>query len=120
MSDGSKVSIHEKELTLAEAKQVALEKMAEGTTNTEMFPLLITGDIFSSVNRIADNRYLVYIIDPNLMSPLQECSGFIKANLEGNWVVMDRISGKQMGSLSQPLQIDVPVGSFKILEVYKN
>jgi hypothetical protein len=120
ISDGRNVSINGKSLTLTEAKKRALEEMEKGTKNSRLFPVLISGDVFSSVNRISDNRYLVYIIDPNLMSPVKDCSGYIRANASGNWLVKDRLSGNQMGGLSNTIQVDVPAGTFRILEVYKN
>ncbi len=118
VSNGEDAAVNGIPLSLDAAREKVLEEMEIGTENTEMFPVLVSGDVFSSVNRIAENHYLVYIIDPNLMSPVKDCTCSIKANKSGNWIIKDRLSNKELGSLEQPVPINVPAGTFRILEVY--
>lgn len=116
-SDGETASIDDEVLSLSQTKERVLEAMSKGTEDIDMFPVIITGEVFSSVNRIAEDHYLLYLVDPNLMSPGGDCLSSITANKEGEWSVKDRISNEEIGTLNPTMNVIIPAGAFRILEI---
>lgn len=105
-------------LSLDQAKEVILSKMKEATSDPDLFPVLITGELFSSVTKIHDGHYVIYLVDPYIMSPKgSRASLFI--NLPGNWALSDRISHERIDLSDNRAQVEVPKGLFRVLEIIR-
>ncbi len=113
-TDGDKLSRGGKDFTLTEAR-VAIT--ADLTEAAKAFPFTVEGRVFHQVIESPRNHYIIALVDPGWLDPADR-DVTLTAQLPGNWVVKDRLTGGKLGDSSKPLALRIPAGTFRLIELF--
>lgn len=79
-------------------------------------PFHVEGTVTHHVIEQTPDEFIIALIDPGWTAP-SERSVKISTRLDGKWRAWDRLSGEEIGNLSRPLEVKVPAGVFRLLDV---
>lgn len=107
-------------ILLRDGKEIPRDQIKDAITNklkqnSNELPFRAEGVFFSS-NKIK-NGYRVYLVNPEFFET-RDVKTELLINLKGNqYKVIDNISGKELDIKNNKIEINVPAGLFRILEV---
>lgn len=113
-TDGDALSKDGKTFTLTEARRAITADLAKGAA---AFPFTVEGQVFHQVIEQPGDRYIIALLDSGWVDPADR-DVTLAARRPGSWEVSDRLSASKVGSLDTPLQLRVPAGAFRLLEVH--
>jgi hypothetical protein len=112
-TDGDHLSKDGKRYPLAAAR-AAMEADLQAAAAT--LPFGVAGRVFWQVMVQPENRYVICAMDPGWVDPAPR-TVVLRANLPGAWTASDRLTGKPLGRLGSGLEIPIPPGGFRLIDV---
>lgn len=99
--------------SLAEARKAMEAELADGAAK---LPFRVDGRVFHQAVKQEHDRFVIGLVDPGWLDPAERAVTLQAAN-PGPWRVADRLTGEVLGDLLKPLNLRVPVGAFRLLDV---
>ncbi len=112
-TDGDSLSKDGRNYSLPDARTAILADLAEAEQG---MPFHVEGSVNHQVAEPAPGHYSITLIDPGWVDPAER-TVHLGTRLPGNWIVTDRLTGEHLGTLASPLEVRVPAGAFRLLEV---
>jgi hypothetical protein len=112
-TDGDQFSQDGNPLSLDAARAAMTADLAAGQ---EKLPFRVEGHVFWQAVAQPENRYVLCLMDPGWVDPADR-TAVLHTNLAGTWKASDRMTGKSLGPLGAGLELRVPAGSFRIIDV---
>ena len=112
-TDGDTLQKGGKHFPLSEARTEMLRDLAEAETS---LPFHVEGKAFHHVVEQSAEHFVIALVDPGWLDPAPR-NVQLSTRLPGTWNVTDRLTGKSLGTLATPLELSVPAGVLRILEV---
>jgi hypothetical protein len=78
-------------------------------------PFSAPGTLFSAY-QVGEGDYIAYLIDPEERFPVG-IQTHLEIHMPGQWDIYDAVSGDLLGSGESKLEINVPIGAFRILRI---
>lgn len=114
-SDGDLLSKNGQSYSLTDARRIITAELADAA---KTFPFKVEGTVFHQIIEQAPDRYVIVLIDPGWVNPTER-TVTITAQRPGAWHLTDRLTGKALGDLNQPLNVIVPAGVFRLIEIVR-
>jgi hypothetical protein len=112
-TDGDTLSKGGRSYPLVEARTALLVDLAAAESS---LPFHVEGRVFHQVVEQTPESYIVTLIDPGWVDPAERTVR-LSSRLPGRWIVTDRLTGQALGGLDAPLELRVPAGALRLLEV---
>ena len=112
-TDGDTLSKDGRSYPLMEARTALLADLADAE---KLQPFQVEGRVFHQVVEESPGSYIVTLIDPGWVDPAERAVR-LSTRLPGRWTVTDRLTGQTLGALDAPLELPVPAGALRVLEV---
>jgi hypothetical protein len=112
-TDGDQLAKGGKVYPLAAARTAMLADLRVGQAQ---LPFQVDGPVFWQVIAQPENRYIICLLDPGWVDPAPRTAR-VRAQLSGNWTATDRLTGHPLRSLGQGIEITVPAGTFRLIDV---
>jgi hypothetical protein len=112
-TDGDTLARHGKRCSLNEARRLLEHDLAAGE---KRFPFQVEGRVFHQVVRQSLGRYVIALVDPGWLDPADR-DIVIRTELPGTWTATDRLTGQPLGAIQNGLEISVPAGAIKLLQL---
>ncbi len=112
-TDGDTLSKDGKTYPLVEARRLMMEDLAAGAAKA---PFSVTGQVFHQVIEQSADRIVVALVDPGWVDPADKVVR-LSTRLPGTWQVRDRLTHAALGVLSAPLELTVPAGGCRLLDL---
>ncbi len=114
-TDGDALVREGKAMLIDEARSALGADLREGAAK---FPFAVRGDVFQQTVAESPEQYLLYLVDPGFVDPAGR-DVTVALQTAGDWIILDRLSGRTLGRLAQPLKVTVPAGTMRLLEIRK-
>jgi hypothetical protein len=111
-TDGDTLKKDGKMYSLTAARDAITAELADGARK---FPFRVEGQVFNQIIEETTNRFLIVLVDSGWLNPADQ-DVKITAQLPGNWLATDRLTGGKLGDLREPLSLRVPAGTFRLIE----
>jgi hypothetical protein len=82
------------------------------------FPFSVEGEIFWQLVSQGDGQFLLYLIDPGYVDPAERTVA-VHLQTSGDWLATDRLTGAQLGDLRHPLEVRVPAGALRLIQLFR-
>ncbi len=112
-TDGDGLYQGGKPVPLGKARELLAVELAAGA---KAFPLRVEGRVFHQVIEHGPGQFVVVLIDPGWLDPADR-EVKTSAATQGDWRIVDRLTGEALGDLRQPFALRVPAGMFRLLDV---
>ena len=114
-TNGDTISKDGRSYSLEEARAAIQADLAHAQRN---HPFAVEGHVFHQVVQLADDHYLVALIDSGWVDPAER-TVTIRSQLPNRWTISDRLTGAELGDLDQALKLMIPAGTLRILDCHK-
>jgi hypothetical protein len=111
-TDGDTLNKDGKAYSLTAARDAITAELADGARK---FPFRVEGQVFNQIIEEKTNRFVIVLVDSGWLNPADR-DVTIAAQLPGNWLATDRLTGGKLGDLREPLSLRVPAGTFRLIE----
>ncbi len=112
-TDGDELFRGGNPVPLAEARKLLAAELAAGATD---FPLRVEGCVFHQIIEHAPGQFVVVLIDPGWLDPADRDVRITTA-AAGKWTIADRLTGQTLGDLGERVDLRVPAGMLRLLDV---
>jgi|CXWL01.1.fsa_nt_gi hypothetical protein len=112
-TDGDTLSKDGRNYPLLEARAAIL---ADLEVAEPRLPFHVEGRVFHQVVEQSPDRYIIALVDSGWLDPAERTVR-LSTRLPGRWTVTDRLTGQALGGLDAPLDLRVPAGTLRLLEV---
>lgn len=113
MTDGDTLSKDGQNYSLLDARKAIIADLAH---SAKTFPFHVEGEVFHQIIELNSDRYVIVLVDPGWLNPAERVVT-LSAQRPGTWHVTDRLTGVSLGNLSQPLEVSVPAGALRLIEL---
>ncbi len=114
-TNGDELSKDGKRFSL-EAARVAMQQDLKA--GLEALPFRVEGHVFWQTVAQPENRYIVCLMDPGWLDPAAR-NAVLRAQWPGAWAAADRLTGQELGAVGHGLEIAVPAGAFRLINVFR-
>jgi hypothetical protein len=115
-TDGDTLRKAGRTYSLTEARTAMEEDLAVAERS---LPFHIEGRVFHQIVEQSPDLSIVALLDPGWLDPAERTVR-LSTRLSGEWVVTDRLTDAALGRLTTPLQVSVPAGTLRLLELRRH
>jgi hypothetical protein len=112
-TDGDHLSKGGRAYSLTAARTAIL---ADLTDAEKSLPFHIEGQVFHQVVEQSADHYFIALEDSGWLDPAKRTVK-LSTRLPGTWKLTDRLNGEMLGRLTSPVELEVPAGALRLLEV---
>jgi len=112
-TDGDSLSKGGRAYSLTAARTAIL---ADLTDAEKSLPFHIEGQVFHQVVEQSADHYFIALEDSGWLDPAKRTVK-LSTRLPGTWKLTDRLNGEPLGTLTSPVELEVPAGALRLLEV---
>lgn len=111
-------AIYDPDGTLRTPAQAQAGLQTDINTALQNLPFAVSGRVFSTMSKLNANRVVITLIDPGYLdteAPLVHLS----SNATGTWNAIDRVTNQALGPVGADLELQIPRGSLRIIELVR-